>query len=368
MRAFFARDQKVKTAILVVSVLALLAGLAVAGYTLLLNPEGSANSAGNLIVAPNLVGLDITQAREAAHKAGLKIAIDRWANDRSSPKNRVVLQRPEPNDQVKVDGIISVIVSSGSDSEGKDNAGPLDNAIQRDDLKPLPDPPLQPDTKKLGQLPPNRNPIKDKMVVIDPGHQEKADLEKEPVGPGSSTLKPKVTGGATGAKSRTPEYIITLKISQKLRDKLAAQGIRVIMTREQNNVRVSNIERARIANAAQADLFIRIHNDGSTDPDKSGISTLYPAQNQWTAPIYEDSLRAAQIVHKELVEATQRTDGGLVPRSDITGFNWSKVPVILVEAGFLSNPEEDTLLNSASYQDKLAVAMADGIIEYLGGQ
>ena len=54
-------------------------------------------------------------------------------------------------------------------------------------------------------------------------------------------------------------------------------------------------------------------------------------------------------------------DRGVVERDDMTGFNWSKVPVILVEMGFLSNRSEDQMLSTGAYQDKLAKGLADGI-------
>ena len=59
---------------------------------------------------------------------------------------------------------------------------------------------------------------------------------------------------------------------------------------------------------------------------------------------------------------------GVIERSDLTGFNWSKVPVVLIEMGFLSNPEEDNLLNSDSYQEKLAQGLYKGILKALGEQ
>ena len=56
---------------------------------------------------------------------------------------------------------------------------------------------------------------------------------------------------------------------------------------------------------------------------------------------------------------------GVIERSDLTGFNWSKVPVVLIEMGFLSNPEEDSLLNDSSYQEKIAQGLCNGILEAL---
>lgn len=203
------------------------------------------------------------------------------------------------------------------------------------------------------------------IVVIDPGHQAHADLSGESIGPGSKHLKEKTAGGATGTKSKTPEYKIALAISEKLKAKLEALGIKVIMTRESNDVDLSNIDRARIANRANAMLSVRIHCDGTGDTRQNGISTLYPALCPWTKPIYDQSLKAARIVQKDVVAVTKHKDNGVVPRSDLTGFNWSKVPVILVETGFLSNVKEDASLNDPSYQDLLAEGISEGVTEYL---
>ena len=70
------------------------------------------------------------------------------------------------------------------------------------------------------------------VVCIDPGHQSHANLAKEPVGPGSKTLKAKVTGGATGIKTRVPEYEIALEIAMNVRARLRRAGVKVVMTRD----------------------------------------------------------------------------------------------------------------------------------------
>lgn len=209
----------------------------------------------------------------------------------------------------------------------------------------------------------DRSPI----ISIDPGHQKQANLDLEPIGPGSSRMKEKARGGARGIVSKIPEYKITLQISMRLKALLEKAGIRVVMTRETDDVNVSNIERARIANEAKANLFVRIHADGSESPLINGISTLYPSRNQWTEAIHSESLRAAQLIQQELIRNTGRKDNGIVARNDLTGFNWSKVPVVLVEVGFLSNPEEDELLNDSEFQQRIAQGIFDGIKSYLAG-
>ncbi len=205
------------------------------------------------------------------------------------------------------------------------------------------------------------------VVVIDPGHQSKGDSTHEPIGPGASETKPRVTGGTTGVTTKIPEYEVVLQISTNLKARLEQAGVTVIMTRTTNDVNISNSERAAIANDAGADLFVRIHADGSTDSTVAGISTLYPGENRWTAPIAAPSARAATRVHEATVAATAATSRGTRARTDLSGFNWARVPSVLVECGFMSNPVEDRLLSSPHYQDKLAEGMATGILSYLNG-
>jgi len=202
------------------------------------------------------------------------------------------------------------------------------------------------------------------IVCIDPGHQSRSDQSPEPIGPGANATKPRVLGGTTGVVTRIPEFEIALQISMNLKQRLEAAGIQVVMTRQTNDVNVSNAERARIANAAGADLFIRIHADGSPDSSISGVSTLYPESNQWTAPIAQSSRRAAELIHLAVISSTGAVCRGTVARGDLSGFNHSQVPVALVESGFMSNPVEDRLLASPHYQDKLAQGITEGIFAY----
>jgi len=112
---------------------------------------------------------------------------------------------------------------------------------------------------------------------------------------------------------------------------------------------------------------VRVHCDGSTNPRDSGTHVLYPAYRRgWTSDIYKKSKKLARLVQAELVRSLRFPNRGLNPRSDITGFNWANVPVILPELGFLSYPKEDRVLNSASGQKRAALGMCRGIVRFLG--
>jgi len=206
------------------------------------------------------------------------------------------------------------------------------------------------------------------VVVIDPGHDLRANPATEPISPGSSTRKIKDGGGTHGVVSGLTEAELNLRVALRLRTLLERAGVRVVMTRTETvGTSIGNVARARIANGAGAALFLRIHADGSTDPSARGTHTLYPAlRHGWTDDVYASSKRAARTVQSELVRALGFPDRGLQERSDFTGFNWADVPVVLVEMGFMTNATEDRLLATSGYQRRAAVGLCRGALRYLG--
>jgi N-acetylmuramoyl-L-alanine amidase len=206
------------------------------------------------------------------------------------------------------------------------------------------------------------------VVVLDPGHDLRANLRTEPIGPGSSTRKIKDGGGTHGVASGLTEAELNLAVARRTRALLERAGVEIVMTRTRTaGTSVGNIVRARIANRAGAGLFLRIHADGSEDPAARGTHTLYPApRSGWTDDVYAPSRRAAGIVQRELVRLLGFPDRGLQERSDFTGFNWADVPVILVEMGFMTNRTDDRLLATAAYQRRAAQGLCRGTLRFLG--
>jgi len=203
------------------------------------------------------------------------------------------------------------------------------------------------------------------IICIDPGHQRKGDNSKEPIGPGAKQMKAKVSSGTRGVKTKKPEYELNLEISLKLKTELEQRGYEVVMTRESHDVNISNKERSEIANKAHADLFIRIHADGSDSPKAEGFSVLYPdRKNPYTKKIYDASKLASERIEREMKDSMKTKSRGVVPRADLTGFNWSQVPVTLVEVGFLTSPNEDKRLSQPAYQDKIVQGIANGVDSY----
>ena len=203
------------------------------------------------------------------------------------------------------------------------------------------------------------------LVVIDPGHQGKGNYEKEPVGPGSTEMKNKVAAGTHGVSTGIPEYQLTLKVSLKLRDILEARGYEVVMIRDNHNVNISNAERAIMANELYADAFIRVHANGSENSSVHGIMTLCQTKNNpYNGELYAQSKELSALVLDEMVEITGARKQFVWEVDTMSGINWCRVPVTIVEMGYMSNPQEDERMATDDYQQKLAEGMANGIDRY----
>ncbi|MDD7793586.1 N-acetylmuramoyl-L-alanine amidase family protein [Clostridium sp. 'White wine YQ'] len=211
----------------------------------------------------------------------------------------------------------------------------------------------------------NKNVTQKKKVVIDPGHGIGGNKGMEKTSPDSNVMKIKDPGGAQGINSRIPEYVVAMQIALKLKTKLENSGIEVVMTKTDNNQDPGNIDRAEVGNNNNADLVIRIHCDSADDSSANGATMLVPAAVGYAKNIKDVSKKDGGIILSELIKFAGMKNRGISERSDLTGFNWSKVPVVLVEAGFMSNPNEDRLLSSGEYQDKIASGLSSGIIKAL---
>lgn len=223
--------------------------------------------------------------------------------------------------------------------------------------------PLEPSTEQPSNEEDHNDPVVSKIIVIDPGHGPLVNDDVEPVAPGSTIMKRKYGMGAVGNFTGTLEREVNLDVSLQVYDLLKVQGFTVILTRSDNTTILSNIDRVNIANDLNADLMIRIHSDSSDDTSVEGASALVPGDVGYAQPIMDISRHYAEIIlNTVLDEVGMKQHGdGIFERTDQTGFNWSKVPILTLEMGFLSNEVEDHLLATEDYRTQLAQAIAHGI-------
>ncbi len=207
---------------------------------------------------------------------------------------------------------------------------------------------------------------KKKTICIDPGHQVRQNSNKESVGPGSKERKQKVSSGTAGVVTKVPEYKLNMVVSLKLKKELEYRGYRVVMTRMTDQTDISNKERAEIANNAKADAYIRIHADGAPSASYNGVATYcMTKENPYNSYLYKQSYRLSNLIVTALAQSTGAKNNGVTERDTYTGNNWSKVPVTIVEMGFMSNPKEDRQMQTRSYQKKIVVGIANGVDRYL---
>lgn len=203
------------------------------------------------------------------------------------------------------------------------------------------------------------------IVCIDAGHQQRADMGKEPIGPGATKTKAKVDGGTLGKNTGLTEYQLNLDIALKLQSELEDRGYTVVMVRTTNDVNISNSQRAQIANEANADAFVKIHADGCDDSSVHGASTICQSEsNPYNGNLYESSRKLAECVLDGAVNATGCKKRQILELDSMTGINWSQVPTTIIEVGYLTNKAEEAKLATADYQQLIAWGIADGIDEY----
>ena len=122
------------------------------------------------------------------------------------------------------------------------------------------------------------------------------------------------------------------------------------------------------AHDAEADAFVRIHANGSENSSVHGAMTIcQTASNPYNGDFYQQSRDLSGYVLDELVAAAGCTKQYVWETDTMSGINWCQVPVTIVEMGYMSNPEEDALMATEDYQNKIAEGIANGIDKFLTG-
>lgn len=200
-----------------------------------------------------------------------------------------------------------------------------------------------------------RQPLR--TIVLDPGHGG-------------------VEHGTQGVNSGRPEKTLTLDLANRLKPLLAAAGLRVVLTRTDDDM-VSLADRVEFAQKKHADLFVSVHfNSGGSAtgietyclPPGGTASTSTPSERGGEGSLAgnrfdEQNVWLAHNVQRSLTRATGAVDRG-VRRARFYVLRDEACPAILIEGGFLSNPVEEKRLLDPAYRDRLAKAIADGILAY----
>lgn len=161
--------------------------------------------------------------------------------------------------------------------------------------------------------------------------------------------------GAEGA-SGTYEKNITLALTEKVYDLLQKESMFIpLMTRTDDRF-VELEDRSAYANTQHADAFISIHGNTFDDSAVSGTETYYYAQ---------DSRLLAQTLHQKILKAGEFKDRG-VREEEWKVLKYSKVPSVLLEIGFLTNPQDEAYLLGETGQERIAQAIVDGLQQYFG--
>jgi N-acetylmuramoyl-L-alanine amidase CwlD len=178
-------------------------------------------------------------------------------------------------------------------------------------------------------------------IAIDPGH---GGYDAGAVGP-------------TGILEKNVNLAIALKVGKILQQ----NGIDVVYTRTSDNVSwpsdvVKDLQtRCDIANNANVNYFVCIHANSYTDPTVNGTETYYLSGST-------EGQKLAQSIQQELVKANGLQDRGIKTANYYVLKN-TNVPAILTEVAFISNPSEESLLNSNDFQEKSAEGIANGILK-----
>ncbi|MBR4874829.1 MAG: N-acetylmuramoyl-L-alanine amidase [Clostridia bacterium] len=248
---------------------------------------------------------------------------------------RIVFDIPETQKYtVKMTGK-SIIVTIGTFLDGEEEIAEPDDPKKPDESNEPEEPEIP-----IITFPPSRS------ITIDPGHG----------GPDPGACYIEEDG------TIWKETDINLAVSLKVRDILEENNVRVVMTRTKEK-EVERKSRPELANKEETALFISIHtNSVAENETANGIETWGSLEASATLGGVDDK-KFAQNVQKALIKETKAVDRGIKDSVTLTVLKYSVMPSILVELGFITNETERDNMFSEAYQNKLAKAIADGILK-----
>ncbi|MBQ9610722.1 MAG: N-acetylmuramoyl-L-alanine amidase [Lachnospiraceae bacterium] len=204
--------------------------------------------------------------------------------------------------------------------------------------------------------------VLDKIIVIDPGNQANPNMSQEAIAPDSDITKQCATSGNVGATFGTKEYELNLMYAKALKSELEKRGYQVALTRDDNYVDMSNQSRALFANSSGATTFIRIQMNYSANKELSGVMAVTMTGNSpYNSDLYSDSYTLATRILQGITAKTEAVNHGIYETDGLTAVNWSNIPVVVINLGYLSNEQDETNLIDENYFNDMVLGIADGI-------
>ena len=203
-------------------------------------------------------------------------------------------------------------------------------------------------TDEISSAPTDTVPSRNYTVVVDAGH-------------GGSDP------GSIGYKSKTHEAVLNLKLSKMLKEKLESAGINVVMTRKDENAlvegsgkkwkRLDMEARKELIKKVRPNMVISLHQNSFTNHSFRGAQVFYDKTS-------DISKQIAEFIQEQFKENLDRSIKATSP-GDYFMLKCTSAPSVIVECGFLSNEDDEKLLLSQDYQEKIIDCIYKGIVNFL---
>lgn len=206
-----------------------------------------------------------------------------------------------------------------------------------------------------------------KIVMLDPANQAVVNAEQVEIGPNTDVTKQGASTGNVGTILGTKESELNLTYAKLLKTELESRGYQVLMTRDTDEINLSNKDRALLANDSEATVYVRIQMNFSENSSLTGVmGVCMTPDSEFNSDLYNDSYRLTTRLIQGVLDNTACTNQGIYETDQMTAINWSEKPVALIKLGYLSNEEEESKLIDQDYQKEIVQGLADGLDAYYG--